>query len=88
MPDVFANHGAGLDSPAFNASALTPNDATDTAFTTRALYIGGAGDVAAILKGDAAAVTFKNVAAGTILPLAVKRVMSTGTTATFIVALW
>jgi hypothetical protein len=88
MPDSFVNQGAGLDSPAFDAASVTPNDGADLAFTARALYVGGAGDVTAILKGDAVAVTFKNVAGGTILPVAARRVMSTGTTATFIVALW
>ena len=88
MPDTFATHSAGLDSPAFDASPVTPHDANDLAFTTRALYVGGGGDVAAILKGDASSVTFVNVPAGSILPVAAKRVLATGTTAANILALW
>jgi hypothetical protein len=88
MPDTFANHGAGLESPAFDAAAVTPHDTNDLTFTARALYVGTGGDVAAILKGDAAAVTFKNVPAGSILPVAAKRVLATGTTAANILALW
>lgn len=88
MPDSFANHSAGLTSPAFSAAAVTPNDSVDLAMTARGLFAGGGGDIVAILKGDAAAVTFKNVSSGAILPVAVRRVLATGTTATSILALW
>jgi hypothetical protein len=88
MPDTFATHAAGLDSPAFDAAAVTPHDTNDLAFTARALYVGTGGDVVAILKGDAASVTFRNVPAGTVLPVAAKRVLATGTTAANMLALW
>lgn len=88
MPDSFANYAAGLDSPAFDAAAVAPHDANDLAFTARALYVGTGGDVVAILKGDAASVTFKNVPAGTVLPVCARRVLATGTTASNILALW
>jgi hypothetical protein len=54
----------------------------------RALWIGGAGDVAVIAEGDTAAVTISGVAAGTVVPIKCKTVMSTNTTATLIVALY
>lgn len=88
MPDTFANFSAGLDSPAFDAAAVAPHDVNDLTFTARALYVGTGGDVVAILKGDAAAVTFKNVPTGAVLPVAVRRVQATGTTASNILALW
>jgi hypothetical protein len=88
MPDTFATYGAGLESPAFDAAAVTPHDTNDLAFTARGLYVGTGGDVVAILKADTASVTFKNVATGTILPVAAKRVLAAGTTAANIVALW
>jgi hypothetical protein len=88
MPDKFENHGAGLDSPAFEAAAVTPNDGADLAFTARAIYVGSGGDVALIPKASAAAVTFRNLQSGTILPVTAKRVLAAGTTATHIVALW
>jgi hypothetical protein len=54
----------------------------------RALWIGGAGDVAVIAEGDTDAVTISAVPAGTVLPIRCKKVMSTNTTATLIVALY
>lgn len=68
-------------------AAVTPHD-TDVIQTTRALYIGGAGDV--VVNGelqDSTDITFKAVPAGTILPIRVKRVKA-ATTATEIVAIY
>ena len=73
--------------PAHYAVAVTPNDGADLADTSRALYIGGAGDVKVDMYGSGT-VTFVGVTAGSVLPVRVDRVYSTGTTATSIVALW
>lgn len=88
MPDQFANHSGGLESPARRATPVTPSDSVDLADTARGLYIGAGGDVALIAAGDTVAVTFAGLVAGTILPVRTKRVMVTGTDATSIVALW
>jgi hypothetical protein len=69
------------------AFAVTPNDATDLTAVTSALYVGFTGNVSLICSGDTNAVTFFNIAGGSILPLRVKRVRSTGTTASGIVGL-
>lgn len=56
---------------------------------TRGLYVGGAGDLTVIMHDDVAAaagVTLKAVPVGTYLPLNVRRVLATGTTATLIIA--
>lgn len=71
---------------AHSGATLTPSDSTELA-VTRGLYIGGAGDV----KVDMAVqgtVTFVGVLAGSLLPIQVKRVYATGTTATNIVSLY
>lgn len=71
---------------AYDAASVTPNDSTDIR-PTRALFVGAAGDI----KVDMAlgtTLTFANVQAGSILPVQVKRVYSTDTTATDIVALY
>jgi hypothetical protein len=52
------------------------------------VYVGTAGNVALMAVGDSAAVTFTAVPAGTILPIRIKRVMSTNTTASTIVAIY
>ncbi len=76
---------SAMQDPAYGAYAVTPHDTNANA--AKALYIGGAGDVAVIPRGRSTAVTFVGVAAGTILPVQVSRVMSTNTTATNIVGL-
>lgn len=76
------------DDPVMSASkavAVTKSDSTVLS-TTRALYVGGAGDVAVTMR-DGSVVTFSAVPAGTFLPLRVTKVMSTNTTATLILAL-
>lgn len=67
------------------ATAVTKSDSTVLNF--RALYIGGNGNVAIMPAGGGDAVTFTGVVAGSILPVAGSKVMSTNTTATGIVAL-
>jgi len=87
MPDLFATHTGGLDSPAQKAFAITPNDTTDLAVTTRAIYTGAGGTIVCTLAGDSSSVTFTNVPAGSILPIRVMRVLSTGTTAVGLIGL-
>lgn len=86
MADRYNAGSSGLTGSATRSAAVSPNDSTDLANVTRALWVGGAGNVALMLVDDSSAVTFVGVAAGTLLPLRVKRVMSTNTTATNIVA--
>ena len=73
--------------PAYNAVEVAPNDGVDLTNTSRALYVGGGGDVKVDMYGSGT-VTFVGVSAGSLLPVRVDRVYSTGTTATSIVALW
>lgn len=71
--------------PARNAAAVTPNDSTDLTNPAKALWVGTAGDVKVDTHGGDT-VTFANVSG--LLPVAVRRVHSTGTDATDIVAIW
>jgi hypothetical protein len=69
-----------------NAAAITKNDTTNIA-PTRAIYIGGQGDLAVrMIAGNN--VTFFACPAGLLLPVQVDRVLATGTTATNITAVW
>ncbi|NNH46225.1 hypothetical protein HLI03_32070 [Rhizobium laguerreae] len=72
--------------PASRAAVVTPNDSTLVG--ARALYIGTAGDIAISPHRDLDPVIFKNVPAGTILPVHAARVALTGTTASNIIALF
>lgn len=73
--------------PANEAEAVTPSDTTKLTGTTRALYIGVGGNVT-VLMPDGTTVLFVGLQSGTILPVRVRRVNSTATTATSIVALY
>lgn len=74
-------------SVADNAVSITPSDSSDLSPWIRALYIGGAGNVSVITAGGQT-VTFSGLPAGTILPLHIRRVNATGTTATSLVGLY
>lgn len=76
------------DQGARSLKAVTPSDSADLPNgVCRALWIGAAGDVAIIAENDTSAVTLADVPAG-LLPVRAKRVMSTNTAATDIVALY
>ncbi|HWT40954.1 MAG TPA: hypothetical protein VN081_06875 [Dongiaceae bacterium] len=77
-----------ITSPIYHSFAsVTPSDTT--LVNCRAIYIGGAGDIALSIDGSTTAVTIKAPPVGTILPIELNggRIMSTNTTATNIVAL-
>ena len=87
MSDKFSNYHSGLESPAERAFAITGNDSTDLTVFPRAIYVGGAGNVkVTTLGGDT--VTLNGAVAGSILPVRVVRVFSTGTTATNLIGLY
>lgn len=73
--------------PASGFAAITPHDSTDLTYVTRGIFVGGAGNVVAVDEQNNA-VTFTGVTAGTILPIRVRRVNSTNTSASALVALW
>lgn len=87
--DTFATfgHAPGVQAAAAtSAQAVTTSDTVDLTNVSRALFVGGAGNVVVIMF-DGTTVTFTGVTAGTILPIRVSRVKATGTTATNMVAL-
>jgi hypothetical protein len=77
----------GYDSPFTKAVVVSPSDSADLPFMPRALYVGTAGTLSVLLIDGATTVNLGAVAAGTLLPLRVNRVRSTGTGASNIVAL-
>ena len=67
--------------------AITTSDTVDFAEgLTGALWVGGAGNVAAVMQ-NGTVVTFTGVTAGATLPIAARRINATNTTATNLVAL-
>ena len=86
MSDEFSNLASSLVSPALGAAAITPSDSVALATTTRAIYVGTAGNLRAqMLSGEV--VTFTNLAAGSFYPFRVTQVLATGTTASGLVGL-
>ena len=70
-----------------SAQAVTPSDTTPV--FCRAIYIGGAGNIAVKTTAAAAAVTFIAPPIGTVLPVMIDggSIMATNTTATLLLAL-
>lgn len=55
---------------------------------TRAIYVGGAGNLTVTMAGSGATCLLTAVPAGSFLPLAITSYTSSGTTATAIVGIW
>jgi hypothetical protein len=86
--DDFDTNSPGLNSPAANAVEIDVSvEDDDLGCCSRALYVGGAGDVKVQMKGGAI-VTFRNVVSGCERPWRIKKIFKEGTTATGLVALW
>ena len=66
--------------------AITTSDTVDLPSVTQAVWVGGAGNVVAVMQNGQTG-TFTGVTAGTVLPIAAKRINATSTTATNLVAL-
>ena len=86
MSDTFRNYSGSLSSPAGSAFAITPSDSEDLSVYTRGIYVGGAGNVKLTTVGGDT-ITLNGCLAGTVLPIRAKRVFSTGTTATNLLAM-
>lgn len=85
MADAFANDRVQLDSPYAAGAAVTPHDTNDLGTVTRALWVGGTGNVKVNLVGGG---TVTLVGAVGEVKVRCTRVYDTDTTATSIVALW
>jgi hypothetical protein len=77
----------GSSGPAGNYATVTPSDTVNFAETCRGLWVGTGGNVVCV-RPNGTAVTFVNVPDGYLLPVIAKRVNTTSTTASNIVALW
>lgn len=71
---------------AYGSQTITKSDTTVLGPVGRALYVGGTGDVAVRML-DGSTPIFKAVPVGTILNIQFDQVLSTGTSATLMVAL-
>lgn len=74
-------------SPATGSADVTPDDTTKLDTVTRGLWVGTGGDISMLMK-DGTTATWANVPDGSLLPVRVQRVNSTGTTASDIDAVY
>jgi len=88
MADIYSVQDQGVHAPARRLVTITPNDSSDLADVTRALYVGVTGDVVVIAANDSSSITIKNAQAGTVLPIQCKRILATGTTASQLVGMY
>jgi hypothetical protein len=68
--------------PSGRLAAITPSDTAVFTAPIYAIYVGGTGNIAVKAAETGNTVTFTAVPTGTILPILVTQVLSTGTTAT------
>ena len=69
------------------ADEITPHDTNELPKYTKAIYVGGTGNITLTCVDDTE-VVFATIPAGTILPVRAKIIKSTGTTATTLVAMY
>ncbi len=87
MPDMFKSHTPSLNSPASHVFPIEPNDTAALSHVTRAVYVGGQGNLQITALGGQT-ITLTNVPAGTIFPLRCTHVLAGETTATALVGLF
>jgi hypothetical protein len=90
MADAYQYEQVPIGGPAQHAALVTPDDSNDLANFTRAVYIGSVSGGAAMKVTTVGGETLllSGLLAGHVYPIRVKRIWSTTTTATLIVALW
>ena len=86
--DPFNRKVSLIDQSARSASVVTPHDTDELDIVPRALYIGTTGDVAVVMADDETDTPIVFVGATGILPIMVKRVRATSTTASNILTLY
>ena len=87
MPDPFPSQTPSMTGPIENGYAVTTADGSDQPQDTRAIWVGGAGDVSVVTRGGDT-ITFSGVPAGTLIPVRARRIRTTGTTATLLLGLY
>lgn len=72
--------------PASDAFLVVPSDTVDFTRTARGIYVGGAGNVT-LVTAEGTTVLFTAPPVGSVIPVMTRRVNSTATTATVLIAL-
>jgi hypothetical protein len=81
------NRGSGATVSAYRIEVINPDNTYTIPHEVRAVWVGGAGNLAVETAGGDS-VTIVGVTAGTLLPIQVRKILLTGTTATSIQVWW
>lgn len=87
MTDPLADTPSSLSDMASEGRPVTPSDTADLSLTSRALYVGKGGNLT-VRMSSGNDFSFTGISSGSFLPIRVKQVRATGTTASAIVALF
>lgn len=74
-------------SPGFFAATIAVSDTVNNPLVYRAIFVGGAGDIAVITPNSTTPVIFSAVPAGTVLPVMNTRINNTNTTASLMIGI-
>lgn len=83
--DTYRGYAHGRGGPGIRHHAAEPSDTATLPFETRLIYVGTGGNLVAVDR-DGTEVAYK-VGDGAMLPMAVRRILATGTTARDIVVI-
>ncbi len=87
IDDPFRNTADSPTAPAEDCFIIAPSDTAELARAPKAIFVGEGGDVVLrALHGDAD-VTFRNLAAGSVLSVRARFIRATGTTAASLIGL-
>jgi hypothetical protein len=78
---------SGIIDPSGDPFAAVLSDTVDFDRIAKALYVGAGGNITLLAEDSDTAVTFSAVPSGYILPVRVRRILVTGTTASNIIGL-
>lgn len=85
--DPFESNTDSLVAPAKLAFAISPDDTLELTSATKAIYVGTGGDLTVRSIDSDGDVIFRNVVSGSVLPIRLRSVRQTGTTASDLVGL-
>lgn len=87
VQDSFDSALDSVIAPARNCFSIVPHDTVELTFLPKAIYVGSTGDIVARAVDSSSDVTFRNVAAGSILDVRLIAIRATGTTASDLLGL-
>lgn len=91
MADRFGAYSDTVSSPGTRATVIVPNDNADLTDVPKGIYVGVGGDITMIGVGapdSATGILWKNVPAGALIPFRPRRILTAGTTASSMLAVY